>query len=80
MTTKLNCKVVDGLMPSEKIAIIQGADGRTDEVSVSAQSITGNQLMASEIGRRDDKVLIELPRESASGRWRMWVNASSIGG
>jgi hypothetical protein len=79
MTTKVNVKVVDGIMPSEKIAIIQGADGRVDEVVVSAQSITGNQLMAAEIGRRDNKVLVELPRESTSGRWRMWVNASSIG-
>lgn len=80
MTTKLNCKVIDGLMPSEKIAVIQSADGWSHEVIVSAQSITGNQLMTSEIGRRNDQVLVELPRESTSGRWRLWVNASSIGG
>jgi hypothetical protein len=81
MPTTVKCEtVVDGFMPSEKIASIKGADGKVDEVVVSVQSITGNQLLlASEIGRRDNEVLVELPRESASGRWRMWVKASSVG-
>jgi hypothetical protein len=81
MPTKLHCQIIAGFTPNEKIARIKGADGRTEEVVVSVQSITGNRLVASEIGRDDKgKVLIELPRESTSGRWRMWVNASSIGG
>lgn len=82
MTTKLNCEIMDGFAPNEKIARIQGADGRFDEVVVSVQSITGNKLVASEIGRDHDggKVLVELPRESTSGRWRMWVSAASVGG
>lgn len=81
MTTKLNCQIIAGFTPNEKIVRIQGADGRFDEVIVSRQNIKGDKLLASEIGRDDKgKVLIELPRESTSGRWRMWVNASAIGG
>lgn len=81
MTAKLHCQIFAGFTPNEKIARIKGADGKTEEVIVSVQSITGNRLMASEIGRDNTgKVLIELPRESTSGRWRMWVNASSVGG
>lgn len=80
MTAKLNCKIISGFTPNEKIARIQDADGKTEEVIVSVQSITGNRLMASEIGRQGGRVLVELPRESASGRWRMWVKESSIGG
>jgi hypothetical protein len=80
MTAKVNCKIVDGLMPTEKIARIQGADGKTEEVAVPMQHIVDNHLMASEIGRHEGKVLVELPRESASGRWRIWVKESSIGG
>lgn len=82
MTTKLKCEIKNGFTPNEKIARIQGADGKFDEVIVSVQSITGNRLMASEIGRDNQgkRVLIELPRESTSGRWRMWVNAASVGG
>ncbi|MFY9909397.1 MAG: hypothetical protein WCF22_15540 [Candidatus Sulfotelmatobacter sp.] len=81
MPTKLHCQIIAGFTPNEKIARIQGADGKFDEVVVSKQNIEGNKLLASEIGRdAKGKVLIELPRESTSGRWRMWVNASSVGG
>jgi hypothetical protein len=81
MPTTVKCEILDGFTPTEKIARILGADGKVDDVVVSVKSITSNHLLlAAEIGRRDDKVLVELPRESASGRWRMWVNASSIGG
>jgi hypothetical protein len=80
MTAKINCKVTDGLMPNEKVARIETADGKSEEVAVSAQNIQNNQLMAFEIGRTEGKVLVELPRESASGRWRIWVKEAAIGG
>lgn len=72
--------VVDGLMPAEKIARIEVAGGDIEEVSVSVHDISAdNKLMALEIGRREDNVLVELPRESASGRWRIWVKANAVG-
>jgi hypothetical protein len=80
MTAKINCSVSDGLMPSERIARIETADGKSEEVAVSSQNIEGNQLTAFEIGRSEGNVLVELPRESTSGRWRIWVKASAIGG
>jgi hypothetical protein len=75
MTLKLNYKILEGLIPSEKVIQIVGADGRVEEIAVSAQSLKDNEFTASEIGRRGDQVLVELPRESASGSWRMWVKA-----
>jgi hypothetical protein len=82
MTARINCQVSDGLMPNEKIARIETFDGKSEDVAVSAKNIEGNQLKAHEITRDSDgaNVLIELPRESASGRWRVWVKASAIGG
>ena len=72
--------ISDGLMPAEKIAYIEVASGHIEEVSVSADDISpDNKLMASEIGRQGGNVLVELPRESASGRWRIWVNAAAVG-
>jgi hypothetical protein len=72
--------VEDGLMPAEKIARIEVAGGEIEEVSVSVSDISAdNKLMASEIGRQGERVLVELPRESASGRWRVWVDANAIG-
>lgn len=79
MPTRLNCQIVDGLMPAEKIALIQSADGQTEAVPVSTENLIGGLLQASEIGRSKGKVLVELPRESASGRWRIWVKESTIG-
>jgi hypothetical protein len=80
MTIKLNCEIIDGFTPNEKIVRIQNSDGQFDEVVVSKQNLSGNKLIASQVGKQDEKYLVELPRESTSGRWRMWVNASSIGG
>jgi len=72
--------VEDGLMPAEKIAIIEIENGEIEEVSVSERDISSdNKLIASEIGRQGERVLVELPRESASGRWRVWVKSASVG-
>jgi hypothetical protein len=80
MLIKLICDFVDGLMPAEKIARIERADGTYEEVFVSTSNVSGNKLLASEIGRSEGRVLVELPRESVSGRWRVWVKESAIGG
>ena len=80
MTAKIKCEVTDGLMPNEKIARIETSDGKAEEVAVSAQSIQNNKLLAYVIGKDEGNVLVELPRESASGRWRVWVKAATIGG
>lgn len=80
MTATIKCQVSDGLMPNEKVARIETADGTAEEVAVSAQNVHNNTLKAFEIGREGGRVLVELPRESASGRWRIWVKESAIGG
>lgn len=80
MPVKIECQVRDGFIASEKIVRILGSDGQYEEVTVSAKNLSGNKLEASEIGRNRDEVLVELPRETTSGRWRVWVNQSSIGG
>src|ERR1700686_561286 len=77
---KLRGNVEDGLIPAEKIVRVKDADGATEEITVSTSSISDNRLIASVIGTQGDRMLIELPRESASGRWRMWVNkANAVG-
>ncbi len=71
--------IEEGLMPAEKIVRVENADGDIEEVSVSTSNISGDRLIASEIGRLEGKVLVELPRESVSGRWRIWVKESAVG-
>ncbi len=78
-TVKLNGKIEDGLMPAEKIFRVENADGDIEEVPVSTRNISENKLMASVIGKHEGRVLVELPRESAAGRWRIWVKESAVG-
>lgn len=75
---KLICSFVDGIMPAEKIARVETADGQIEEIPVFTGSISGHKLLAAEIGRHEGKVLVELPRETASGRWRIWVNEAAV--
>lgn len=81
MLIRVRCeKIKDGFIPAEKIAYILAVDGNLEEVTVSPKNLTGDRFLeASEVGRFDGHVLIELPRESASGRWRLWVDRQQIG-
>lgn len=76
---KLSGTVEEGLIPTEKIVRVENADGDVEEIPVSDQSLEDGKLLTSFIGRHNDRVLVELPRESASGRWRIWVKASAAG-
>lgn len=80
MTANVHCTLTDGLMPNEKIAKIETKDGEAEYIAVFPQNLQNNKLVAFVVGKRQDDVLLELPRESASGRWRIWVKASAIGG
>ena len=76
---RVTCEVVDGLVPWEQTARIKSIGGMIEEVSVSRkQIIEGAAILASEIGRDGPNVLVELPRESASGRWRLWVGEDQL--
>lgn len=77
---RVKCEtVMEGVIDSEKVGRIRTAEGRIEEVSAHA-SLFGpeNTLAVSRIGSRDSSVLIELPRESASGLWRVWVKEDQL--
>jgi hypothetical protein len=79
--TAISCTVSEGLMPDERIAKIRTVGGSFEAVEVSVDNIRGEKLLAFEVGRdAHGNVLIELPRESVSGKWRIWVEGSAIGG
>jgi len=78
-TVRIKCKVAKGFIPDEKTVYITRADGALEEVMVSANNLSNGRLEVSEIGRESKKVLVELPRETVSGRWRVWVKQSSVG-
>ena len=79
MAARLHFKtVMDGPGPNEQIVAFGRTDGREEEVVVPRAIIEGGTLPVGRIATEDDSVLIELPIESASGNWRVWVNKSSL--
>lgn len=74
----LKCDTVAaGVGPSESIVTIPTNHG-LEEVVVYSGSIKNQALAVGRILSRDGNALVELPRESASGRWRVWVPKSAL--
>ena len=75
---RVKAKIKKGAIQSERIAYIKTAEGEHAEVLLSAAQTGVNHIVAAEIGRDNNNVLIELPQETSSGYWRVWVNKSQI--
>jgi hypothetical protein len=75
----LRCrKLMDGPGPSESVIEIT-VDGGTEELVVHNNALKGDAIeIGSVIGERAGLSLVELPRESASGKWRVWVPTQEI--
>ena len=64
--------------PSDVLLQIETSDG-TEEVMVYKDSLKDGRLEVGKIlGARDGYKLVELPREAASGKWRVWVPAKDV--
>lgn len=74
----IRCQLVmDGPGPSEAIVSIRTADGRDEEVVIYKGLLSGGFLeVGPAVHRTEEHILIELPREAASGQWRVWVKQS----
>ena len=75
---RIKAKVEEGLMPSERVVRIPTAEGGSEEFTVSARQVQGETVVASCIGIENGRVLVEMPRESAAGKWRNWVDADTV--
>lgn len=62
--------------PGEVIVEIETSAGTVEEVVVHDSLLRNNKVMVEKVHQEENKVLVELPRESAAGNWRIWVFAS----
>ena len=70
--------VVDGPGPAESIVTIRTERG-SEEVVVYSGSIKNSALhVGLVLERKEELALVELPRESSSGNWRVWVPQSAL--
>ena len=71
-------QVEDGLHPSEVVVTIRTAEGNTEEVAVDRQLVEHNEMRVYPVSSRQDRVLVELPRETLSGAWRVWMPRAAV--
>ena len=76
--SRVKAKIVRGAIGSERIAYIKTAEGVRAEVVLSAAQTGTNHILAAEVARDNNNVLIELPQETSSGDWRVWVHKNQI--
>jgi hypothetical protein len=71
-------KIGTGLHPSEVSVSVKTVDG-TQRLVVSNRSIKDNSISVGfPLGERPDALLVELPRETQSGAWRVWVRTDQL--
>jgi hypothetical protein len=79
MATRIRIrKVMDGPGPPETIVAIETKGGLDEEVILPKDLVKNETIEVGSVGQQENSVLIELPHESASGNWRLWVNSTNI--
>jgi subtilisin-like proprotein convertase family protein len=75
----IRCQILNpGPGPSEQIVGIETKAGQ-EQVVLSARALINGYLYVGEpLAKEGRMYLVELPRESASGRWRIWVPDSEV--
>jgi hypothetical protein len=69
-----------GLHPSEVVVQIQTVE-RPERLIVDRRSISDRSInVGYPVGKSSDYYLIELPRETIGGAWRVWVTKEVIVG
>jgi len=73
-------RLMEGPGPSEAIVSIRTTKGEEEVVVYTGLLTDGYLEVGPQLFGQSDRVLVELPRESASGRWRVWIPASEVAG
>ena len=68
---------IAGPIPSERVVTIQTARG-IEQMIVHASQVDASGVEIGVVARKGNEILIELPRETLSGRWRLWVPRSAV--
>ena len=71
-------KISEGLHPSEAIVSVRTSSG-SERVVVSSRSIEGDTIPVGwPLGKTEQLTLIEFPRETETGAWRVWVPSGEL--
>ena len=71
-------RVREGLHPSEVVVAVATADG-IERLIVDRRSLEGDAIaIGYPVGQDGDLLLVELPRETQTGLWRVWVRKELV--
>jgi hypothetical protein len=69
-----------GQHPSEKVVKVETIEG-PEQLLVDERSIRERSLdIGFPVGQKNGHLLVELPRETFSGLWRVWVDEQMVVG
>ena len=72
-------QIREGQHPSEVVVAVRTADGGQEKLVVDRRSICNDALeVGYPVGEDGGRLLVELPRESMRGLWRVWVDRESV--
>ena len=72
-------KLMDGPGPGEALVTFSTASGKSEQVVINQAAIENNMILVGyPIREKEEQSLIELPRETSSGQWRVWVPKAVI--
>jgi hypothetical protein len=71
-------RLMDGPGPSEAIVSVRTTKGEEEVVVYTGLLSNGYLDVGPRVLGQPDRVLVELPREAASGRWRVWIPTSEV--
>ena len=72
-------RISEGPGPGEVVVSVRTATGRQEQVVVHVTGIVDDTIdVGYPLASNEDQRLIELPRESESGKWRLWVPQSAM--
>ena len=69
-----------GQHPSEAVVSVTTADGKQEQLIVDKRSLEGRGSLrvGYPLRSEDDRYLVELPRETMRGSWRIWVKRDDL--
>lgn len=70
--------VMDGPGPDETIVAIAIKGGGEEEVILPKSFVQDDTVEVDRVGGNNESVLIELPQESATGSWRLWIDPGML--
>ena len=72
-------RISEGPGPGEVVVSVITATGRQEQVVVHVTGIVDDTIdVGYPLAINEEQRLIELPRESESGKWRLWVPQSAM--